>query len=343
MPRPRWRLRLEAFVWRNLMDLGMFLHRLRSPRPLSPSFRRNIPVTVSPRKGTIDLLFYVPRDNPRRHSENRASRYPVLVNFHAGGFTIGKASDDARWATAVVETVGAVVVSVNYRLAPRYPFPTAVEDGVDAILYLVQNAEQLNIDADKIGVSGFSSGGNMAFTVPLMLHNEIRRRRERCNEGQLTTDVPRSEGEVVVIMSWYPATDFATNTREERRKTNIRPGQELPEFFTQLFDTSYLYPPHGVSLSDSYLSPGVAPDDILRALPEDIIICTCEWDGLRAEAERFKDRLIQVLKKRVHYRMIAGVSHAWDKSPNLFKRSLAREQAYREACIEVKRVFDNNE
>ncbi|KFY31275.1 hypothetical protein V493_01250 [Pseudogymnoascus sp. VKM F-4281 (FW-2241)] len=150
-----------------------------------------------------------------------------------------------------------------------------------------------------------------------------------------------SEGKVVVIMSWYPAIDFATNTREERRKTNIRPDKELPKFFTQLFDASYLYPPHGVSLSDSYLSPGVAPDDILRALPEDIIICTCEWDGLRAEAERFKDRLIRVLKKRVQYRMITGVSHAWDKSPNLFERSLAREQAYREACIEVKRIFDN--
>ncbi|KFY31879.1 hypothetical protein V493_00718 [Pseudogymnoascus sp. VKM F-4281 (FW-2241)] len=140
-----------------------------------------------------------------------------------------------------------------------------------------------------------------------MLQNEIRRRRERCNEGQLKTVVPRSDGKVVVIMSWYPATDFATNTREERRKTNIRPDQELPEFFTQLFDASYLYPPHGVSLSDPYLSPGVAPDDILRALPEDIIICTCEWDGLRAETERFKERLIRVLKKRVQYRMITGV------------------------------------
>merc|ERR1712093_669425 len=106
MPRPRWALRLEAFAWRNLMDLGMFLHRLHSPRPLSPSFRRSIPVTVSPRKGTINLLFYTPGDYPQRHSDNGASKYPVLVNFHGGGYTIGKASDDARWATAVVELWG---------------------------------------------------------------------------------------------------------------------------------------------------------------------------------------------------------------------------------------------
>jgi len=343
MPRPRWALRLEAFAWRNLMDLGMFLHRLHSPRPLSPSFRRSIPVTVSPRKGTINLLFYTPRDYPQRHSDNVSSRYPVLANFHGGGYTIGKASDDARWATAVVEIVEAVVVSVEYRLAPQYPFPTAVEDGVDAILYILQNAEQLNIDVDRIGVSGFSSGGNMAFTVPLRVQSEICRRMERSNEGQLATYLPRSDVRLAVIMSWYPTTDFATNTRVERRKTNIRPDKELPKFFTQLFDASYLYPPHSASLSDPYLSPGVAPDDMLRALPNDIIIYTCEWDGLRAEAERFKERLTQALEKRVRYRMVVGVSHAWDKSPNPFKRSFTRDDAYREACIEVKRVFNSNE
>ncbi|KFX96146.1 hypothetical protein V490_03488 [Pseudogymnoascus sp. VKM F-3557] len=182
----------------------------------------------------------------------------------------------------------------------------------------------------------------MAFTVPLRLQDEIRRRRERYSERQLTAGLPRSEGKVVVIMSWYPPTDFATNTREERRKTNIRPDKELPKFLTQLFDASYLYPPHSISLSDPYLSPGITPDDILRALPEDIIIYTCEWDGLRAETERLVGRLIRVPKKRVQYRMLIGVSHAWDKSPNPFKRSLAAEQAYREACIEVKRIFDNH-
>merc|ERR1712093_728665 len=161
---------------------------------------RSIPVTVSPRKGTINLLFYTPRDYPQRHSDNVSSRYPVLANFHGGGYTIGKASDDARWATAVVEIVEAVVVSVEYRLAPQYPFPTAVEDGVDAILYILQNVEQLNIDVDRIGVSGFSSGGNMAFTVPLRLQSEICRRMERSNEGQLATYLPRSDVRLAVIM-----------------------------------------------------------------------------------------------------------------------------------------------
>lgn len=324
---------------RKSMDFGMFLHRLHPLRPSPPSFRRSIPATVSARKGTINLLFYTPKGYAERHGGSGGWRYPVLVNFHGGGFTIGKASDDARWATAVVELADAVVVSVNYRLAPRYPFPTAVEDGVDAILYLIQNAEELNIDADKIGMSGFSSGGNMAFTVPMKLRDELRRRRNCYGEGQLAMDVPMREGKVVVIVSWYPATDFATYTREERRKSNIRPDTELPKFFTDLFDTSYLYPSRDVSLSDPYLSPGVATDEILRELPEDIVIYTCEWDGLRAEAERFKERLAGGLGKRVRYMMVPGVPHAWDKSPNPFKGSSATEQIYREACTDIKGVF----
>jgi len=64
-------------------------------------------------------------------------------------------------------------VSVNYRLAPEHPFPTAVEDGVDALLYLVQHAHSLMLDPDRFAISGFSSGANMSFTVPLRLQSEV--------------------------------------------------------------------------------------------------------------------------------------------------------------------------
>lgn len=266
MPRSRWNLYVEASVLRTLMRFGMLLHRLPSPQPMTPSFSRDIPTTVSPRKGTITLLFYTPKGYAARHGDMEGSKYPVLVNFHGGGFTIGKAGDDARWATAVVDIVNAVVVSVDYRLAPRYPFPTAVEDGVDAILYLMQNAEELHIDPNRIGVSGFSAGGNLAFTVPLKLLEELQRRRERDAQALLPPYLAGNEGKVVIIVSWYPSTDFATSTRDERRKSNVRPDRELPKFITTLFDASYLYPPQEVSLFDPYLSPAVAPHEVLKEL-----------------------------------------------------------------------------
>ncbi|GAB7366416.1 hypothetical protein MBLNU230_g8213t1 [Neophaeotheca triangularis] len=99
--------------------------------------------------------------------------YPVVINFHGGGFTLGAATDDARWCGTVVDECNAVVVSVEYRKAPEFPFPTPVEDGVDAVIWVHKHAEALGIDRDRIALSGFSSGANMAFTVPLRLYDEI--------------------------------------------------------------------------------------------------------------------------------------------------------------------------
>lgn len=103
----------------------MVLHRLARPRPPKPNFTRTVTAKVSPRKGEFDLVFYVPADYEiQRRLHDR--KYPLLINFHGGGFTLGTATDDARWCGTVVEEVGAVVCSVNYRLAPEFPFPTAV-------------------------------------------------------------------------------------------------------------------------------------------------------------------------------------------------------------------------
>lgn len=209
MARPRWVLHVQAQFWRVLMGLGMFFHRLAPPRPPKYNFMRSIPSTVSSKRGNIDLYFYVPmgygtqkslwKDRPTSDDDEsvhkgkkktgssgslgsdlrsgsdskRWGSYPVVLNFHGGGFTLGSPMDDARWCSTVVDECNAVVVAVDYRLAPEMPFPTAVEDGVDAVMWVHQHAEELGIDPNKIALSGFSSGANMACTVPLRLWDEM--------------------------------------------------------------------------------------------------------------------------------------------------------------------------
>lgn len=150
------------------MAIGMKFHHLAEPRPPRPNFKIVIPSRLSPRGGTFKLVFYVPDSY---FTADEEYRYPVVVNFHGGGFTLGTGTDDARWAASVVAEVEAVVVSVEYRLAPEYPFSVGVEDGTDAVIYLASHAEELRLDPERMALSGFSAGGNFAFTVPLMLHD----------------------------------------------------------------------------------------------------------------------------------------------------------------------------
>ncbi|KAK2731564.1 hypothetical protein FQN57_003288 [Myotisia sp. PD_48] len=167
MASSRLLLHTKAVVLRVLMRIGMVLHGYPFPFPPRPSFRRTVPCPepASQSCQQLSLCFYT----PRHYSSNIKSgyKYPVLVNFHGGGFVIGRATDDARWARVVVEKAQAVVVSVDYRLAPEHPFPTAVDDGVRALNYLESHAEELGLDISRVALSGFSAGGNLAFTVPL--------------------------------------------------------------------------------------------------------------------------------------------------------------------------------
>jgi hypothetical protein len=206
MARPRWVLHVQAQFWRVLMGLGMFFHKMAPPRPPKYNFVRTIPATISSKAGNIDMYFYTPLDyetqkslwrghsasdneetvdkgkqrknsvgdlRRRSSSGRRWGGYPVVLNFHGGGFTLGSPMDDARWCTTVVAECNAVVIAVDYRLAPEMPFPTAVEDGVDAVMWVHQHAEELGIDPNKIALSGFSSGANMACSIPLRLWDEM--------------------------------------------------------------------------------------------------------------------------------------------------------------------------
>ena len=167
MASPRWLLRVRAIVIRFILDLVMILHKYDHPRPISPSFTETIRNNLASEPGDIKLHFYNPPSHARRRPDGR--KYPIVINFHGGGFVLGRGTDDARWITVIVEKLSAIVVSVDYRLAPEHPFPAGVEDGAYAIHYLVKEADRYGIDVSKIALSGFSAGGTLAFTIPIQL------------------------------------------------------------------------------------------------------------------------------------------------------------------------------
>lgn len=355
-------------MFRALMALGMKFHRNADPKAPQANFKIDIPSRLSVQTGRFQLVFYVP---PGYFNAPDGYRYPVVVNFHGGGFALGSATDDARWAASVVKYVDAVFVSVEYRLAPEFPFSVAVEDGSDAIIYLVSHAKELLLDPDRVAISGFSAGGNLAFTIPLMLwdlkNNTGKRQLQRTSDLEklrVTTTSKRilssnksvyksndfevtdleinqkyPEFTIKCIVSFYPPLDFR-QSRAEKRSTNRKPEKNLPAFLTNLFDESYKYPGDKIDDNDPYYSPAAATSDLLKAAyPADIVLYTCEYDMLNAEGIAFGERLSNEIGKNVSGGVIKEVAHAFDKMPNPKKSLKTMDDCYLKACVELTKAF----
>jgi acetyl esterase/lipase len=93
---------------------------------------------------------------------------PGLLYIHGGGFCFGSVEFEHQGAMAAAQGANAVVVSVEYRLAPEHPFPAGIEDCYAALLWLASEAPALAVDVDHIGVIGGSAGGGLAAGVALM-------------------------------------------------------------------------------------------------------------------------------------------------------------------------------
>jgi len=325
-------LLLKAYIYRFLASIFTYCDiYLSTPIPPSPSFTISIPTSNSETPGKIPLLFYVPKSYKRRHSSPGRPRgpsdhkpFPIVLNFHGGGNTIGPPSSDARWAAAVTQA-GAVLVSVGYRLAPEYPYPTQNEDGVDALRWIIAHAEAYDLHPSRIVLSGFSAGGTLTFTVPLLLHAKLA--AEKSSNPQ--EPPPKLAG----ILSFYPGTNRTLSTAEKIATNTISATKGvIPSTLSDLFVQSFFYG-HQDTLDKSSpcISPGLAPDELLRAaLPRSIYVHTCEWDWLLVEAEVFRERL-RGLGKSVSGGMVRGVPHGWDKNPMFWRRSKVRDEVYGEA------------
>jgi len=117
---------------------------------------------------------------------------PVVVYIHGGGWAVGDLDDYDGIARRHVVGAGAVVVSVDYRLAPEHPYPAAVDDAWAALQWVGAHADELGADPNRLAVAGDSAGGNLAAVV-----------------SQLARDAGGPP--ILIQLLWYPSTTFDTS------------------------------------------------------------------------------------------------------------------------------------
>ncbi|MFC3052912.1 alpha/beta hydrolase [Kordiimonas pumila] len=117
-------------------------------------------VTITGPYGDLRVKVYWP-ENPDTMKEPK----PGLLYFHGGGFLMSTIESVEPQAKILAKEGDMIVISVNYNLAPDYPFPAAHFDAFTAYEWVVENAKKLGINPGQIGVAGDSAGGNLAISI----------------------------------------------------------------------------------------------------------------------------------------------------------------------------------
>ncbi|SOX53481.1 alpha/beta hydrolase [Mycobacterium ahvazicum] len=160
---------LDAVPFRLSTDDGIEAARQRfrdlPRRPVHPELRVE-DRTIDGSAGAIAIRIYWPP------TDSGDALLPVVVYFHGGGFVIGDL--DTHDGTAREHAVGAdaIVVSVDYRLAPEHPYPAAVQDAWAATRWVAEHGAELGADTARLAVAGDSAGGNIAAAVAQRTRDE---------------------------------------------------------------------------------------------------------------------------------------------------------------------------
>src|SRR3954470_7900489 len=263
---------------------------------------------VVPVAGTADTTV------PGADGELRARVYrpdvagplPTVAFFHGGGWVIGDLETHDNQARSICRDSRAVVVSVDYRLAPEDPFPAAAEDAVAAARWIAGHLDRFG-GGDRFAVAGDSAGGNLAAVAA----------------QQLTAEGTPVAAQFLI----YPAVDSAGEyaSRVENAKGYFLEQPTMEWFYGH-------YAGDASDPADPRLSPLRAAD--LSGLPPALIV-TAQYDPLRDEGEAYGAAL-QAAGGTAEVRRFDGLIHGFFDMAGI---SPAAQRAVSESCVRFGEVL----
>ncbi|KAK3620838.1 hypothetical protein LTR56_023170 [Elasticomyces elasticus] len=213
---------------------------------------------------------------------------PLHLHVHGGAFLGGLPEYDAPLCAHIAEQTNAVVVATDYRASPAYPFPAAVEDVEDAIIWLHANARtKLNADPGQLTISGASAGGTLAYAAAQRFAG--------------------TEQEIEGIASLFAPVDLRIPPWQKRKPKGF-PKYDVTSPLQPLFDLYASEARKAGHAEDPRLSPILAEPE---KLPDDILMVVPTMDILLDEQLTFAEKLRQCEDKRVELRLFEGQLHGF--------------------------------
>jgi acetyl esterase len=214
---------------------------------------------------------------------------PTIVYLHGGGFVIGDLDTHEGVCRLLCNDVGAVVVSVDYRLAPEHPFPAAADDAYAALRWVVEHIAEYGGDPARLAVGGDSAGGNLSAVCTQLAH----------------ADGLRLAAQLLI----YPAVDLLGEypSREANATGYFLTLADMRWFAEHYIGMSEDDPRAAELARDPRLSPLLA--DSLEGLPPAVVV-TAEFDPLRDEGNAYATAL-EKAGVRVAHREFAGLIHGF--------------------------------
>lgn len=235
----------------------------------------------------VPVRLYVPCDKQLA----RNGRLPLVVFFHGGGWTLGSPGFYDSVTRQLARQIPALVLSVDYRLAPENPFPAAVHDADAVVQWVRHNAGEIGGDPARIVLAGDSAGGNLA---------TVAARHARNSEGP----------PALMQVLFYPSTNissFDANSFREYGEDHL-----LTEKSVESFRAFYL--PKQSDWTSPDASPLLAED--LSGMPSTLIV-GAGCDPLREEGEAYARKLSDH-GVPVTYRLEPQLIHAFLNFYNLY-------------------------
>ena len=213
--------------------------------------------------GRIPLRIYWPVES------RQASALPVVVAFHGGGWVVGDLDLYNNFARYLCRYGAAIVVSVDYRLAPENKFPAAVEDAFAALSWAIDNAIDLGGEPLKICVAGDSAGGNLAAVVCHLANQQ-------------------GAHKIWKQLLFYPSVALTVDDSEYPSRGLYGASDEFGFSNKMVAQFLSMYVNNESEHGDIRLSPILAKD--FSGLPSALII-VAEYDLLRDEGAHYATRL----------------------------------------------------